>query len=77
MRIAYMALQEALRGKSEKTDGFTPRAAPVPGFRAGLVREYGAAGGQEPRYDRCARAWVFPRQRNGGEHARIPEGVFV
>ena len=77
LRIALMALQDTLKGKGEKLDGFTPGAAILPGIRPDLVREHRAAGSPRPRHDGSALARPLSRQRHPAEHAGIPKGILL
>jgi len=77
VRVALMALDDTLKGNEDKVEGYTPETALLPGIRAGMVREHVAAGIAPAGHDRSALARPLPRERHGGEHARVPEGVLL
>ena len=76
LRIAYMALMDALGDKAPAAHRrLHGRAAPLPGAGPGLVRQRLRSGGAPARVDRPPFAPEVPGQRRGRQHAGVPEGV--
>ncbi len=75
LRVAYMALEDTLKGKKEVVDGLTPEQRFFVGFAQVWCENVRPEEAAPPRHDRSALARPLPRRWHAAEYARVPKGL--